>query len=76
MRVCLTSVHGGKEFVFHGSALCIFFGPTPASRGCEPRAASPVRLVGRIDLGADTVAQLKAVPAGARVTVRSAPVDT
>lgn len=55
-----------------GRAMCVFFGRTPASRDGEPRAASPVNLVGRLDLGPDTVAGLKAVPAGARVTVRSA----
>jgi uncharacterized protein len=31
-----------------GNALCIFFGPTPASEGKEPRAASPVNPVGHI----------------------------
>ncbi|NVM56647.1 MAG: hypothetical protein HWN51_00795 [Desulfobacterales bacterium] len=31
-----------------GNALCIFFGPTPASQGNEPRAASPVNPVGRL----------------------------
>jgi len=31
-----------------GNALCIFFGPTPASSGDEPRMASPGVLVGRI----------------------------
>jgi hypothetical protein len=32
-----------------GNALCIFWGPTPASRGDEPRAASPVNVFARID---------------------------
>jgi hypothetical protein len=32
-----------------GNALCVFFGPTPASEGDEPRAASPVNPVGRLE---------------------------
>jgi hypothetical protein len=31
-----------------GHAFCIFFGRTPASTGDEPRAASPVNLIGRV----------------------------
>jgi hypothetical protein len=31
-----------------GHSLCIFFGPTPMSRGDEIRPASPVNLVGKI----------------------------
>jgi hypothetical protein len=31
-----------------GNALCIFYGPTPASRGDEIIPASPVNLVGRM----------------------------
>ena len=31
-----------------GHAFCIFFGPTPASSGPEPRAASAVNPVGRV----------------------------
>ncbi len=31
-----------------GNAFCIFFGPTPASRGQEIRPASPVNVFGRI----------------------------
>ena len=31
-----------------GKAFCIFFGPTPASRGAEVRPASPVNPVGRV----------------------------
>ena len=32
-----------------GSAVCIFFGRTPASRGEEIRAASPVTLLGKVE---------------------------
>ncbi len=31
-----------------GKALCIFFGPTPVSKGNEPRAVSPVNPVGKL----------------------------
>ena len=31
-----------------GSALCLFYGPTPASTGAAPRAASPVTVIGRL----------------------------
>ena len=31
-----------------GKAMCIFFGPTPASQGDEIRPASPVSIVGRV----------------------------
>jgi len=31
-----------------GSALCIFFGRTPASTGSKPRAASPVNVIGKV----------------------------
>lgn len=31
-----------------GNAFCIFFGPTPASDGPNPRAASPVNILGRV----------------------------
>ncbi|MBW2030437.1 MAG: hypothetical protein JRH06_09010 [Deltaproteobacteria bacterium] len=49
-----------------GSAFCIFFGPTPASRGEEIRAASPVNRFGRVE-GDPSV--LKAVKSGEKVTV-------
>ena len=32
-----------------GQAFCIFWGPTPASLGSEPRAASPVNVFGRVE---------------------------
>ena len=49
-----------------GQALCLFFGPTPMSRGDEIRPASPVNVIGKIE-GAAAV--LKSVGAGAGVTV-------
>lgn len=52
-----------------GSALCLFFGRTPASRGNEIRAASAVNVLGSID-GDPTV--LKRVPDGERITVARA----
>jgi len=53
-----------------GRAFCIFFGPTPLSRGAEIRPASPVNFVGRI-VGEPRV--FKRVSAGTRVTLRRAP---
>ena len=52
-----------------GRALCIFFGPTPVSRGAEPRAASPIAPVGRID--APDVAALRRISAGATLTIEA-----
>jgi hypothetical protein len=49
-----------------GKAFCIFFGPTPASRGDEIRPASAVTVFGRV-VGDATV--LKAVADGAQVRV-------
>jgi hypothetical protein len=49
-----------------GQAFCIFFGRTPASTGDQPRAASPVNIVGRV---LDDPTQLHRAPAGATVMV-------
>ncbi len=49
-----------------GRAFCIFFGPTPASEGDEPRAYSPVNVVGRV-LGDAT--RFRTVPDGAPVRI-------
>ncbi len=46
-----------------GNALCLFFGPTPASHGSEPRMASPGIPLGRVTSGVQGLASL-----GARVT--------
>jgi hypothetical protein len=51
-----------------GDALCLFWGPTPASRGDEPRAASPVNAVARLE----DVGPLSAIDGGARVRVELA----
>ena len=50
-----------------GQALCLFYGPTPASRGDEIRPASPVNVIGKLD-GDATV--LKSVSSGARVVIQ------
>jgi hypothetical protein len=50
-----------------GKAFCIFFGPTPASKGDEIRPASAVTVFGRI-VGDSTA--FKMVKDGTRVTVR------
>lgn len=55
-----------------GSAFCIFFGPTPASRGAEPRAYSPVNILGRV-LGDAT--RFRSVRSGARVRLTRAEAD-
>lgn len=53
-----------------GRAFCIFFGPTPVSQADEPRAASAVNVLGRIDGDA---AAFTRVPDGARVTIEPVP---
>jgi hypothetical protein len=50
-----------------GKALCLFFGPTPASKGDEIRAASPVTVFGQV---IDDLAVLRSVTEGSRVVVR------
>ncbi len=52
-----------------GTALCIFFGPTPASTGDEPRAASPVIPLG--ELTSDPAA-LKDLPSSVAARVERA----
>jgi hypothetical protein len=48
-----------------GKALCIFFGPTPASTDGRPRAASPVLPVGRMTAGVESL-----LPLGKSVKMR------
>ena len=51
-----------------GNAFCIFFGPTPASRGDEIRAASAVNIIGRVK---GDLSQLWNVPDGADITIEA-----
>ncbi len=60
---------GDVAFWPPGQALCLFFGPTPASRGDEIRPASPVNVVGRIKGDAKVFKQVKP---GVAVTVEKA----
>ncbi len=50
-----------------GSALCLFFGRTPASEGEEIRAASAVNIVGRIEGPLD---ELWNIRDGAKIALR------
>ncbi|AXG10297.1 cyclophilin-like fold protein [Haloplanus rubicundus] len=49
-----------------GPAVCLFWGPTPASTGTQPRAASPVNVVAQLD----DITPLSRLPDGAGATVR------
>ena len=49
-----------------GRAMCLFFGPTPMSRGDEIRPASAVNIIGRVN-GEATV--FKSVSAGTRIRI-------
>ena len=64
---------GDLAFWPPGNALCIFYGPTPASRGDEIRAASGVEVVGRITGDA---ALLRQAPPGSVVTLAPASTAT
>jgi len=52
-----------------GHAFCIFFGPTPMSRGNEVRPASAVNLIGRVSGDARV---FKKVPAGSKIRIEAA----
>lgn len=51
-----------------GNALCLFWGPTPASHDDEPRAASPVNVIGQIN----DVDPLARIEGGANVRIERA----
>ena len=52
-----------------GNAFCIFYGPTPMSRGDEIRPASPVNIVGKVVGDAKA---FKQVSSGTKVTITEA----
>ena len=52
-----------------GTAFCIFFGPTPSSRGSEIRPASPVTVFGKVE-GDPKV--FKAVVNGTKISIEPA----
>lgn len=51
-----------------GNALCLFWGPTPASEDDEPRAAAPVNVVARVE----DVSPLSGLDGGARMRLDAA----
>jgi hypothetical protein len=51
-----------------GNAFCIFFGPTPASKAGEIRAASNVNIIGKIQ---GDLSELTNMPSGAQVTIEA-----
>lgn len=55
---------GAIAFWPPGNAFCIFWGPTPASRGSQPVAASPVNVLGKIEGDAK---QFDRIASGTRV---------
>jgi hypothetical protein len=59
---------GSVAYRPQGPALCLFWGPTPAGRGEEPRAAGPVAVVARLD----DVTPLRELDGAATVRVSTA----
>jgi len=52
-----------------GSAICIFFGKTPASQGNKPQAASPVTIIGNI-INTEIIKELKKVRNREKISCR------
>jgi len=59
---------GALAYWPQGNAICLFWGPTPASHEQEPRAAAPVAVVATID----DVSPLDAIQAGAAIRIEQA----
>ena len=64
-----TVVLGDLGYWPPGNAFCIFYGPTPMSRGDEIRPASPVNIVGKVVGDAKA---FKQVSSGTKVTITEA----
>lgn len=60
---------GDLGYWLQGSCFCIFFGPTPMSRGNEIRPASEVEVFGKLD---GDPKEFKKVSSGANVTIEKA----
>ncbi len=63
----VTVPEGAIAYWPQGNALCLFWGPTPASHGDEPRAASSVNLVAILD----DIAGLSDLTGGARIQIET-----
>ena len=61
---------GDLAYWMPGKAFCIFYGQTPSSCKGEIRPASPVNIIGKIDL--KYIPDLKKTNNGAKVTVEKA----
>ncbi len=60
---------GDVAYWHPGTAICLFYGRTPASTSDRPRAASPVTVVGRLQAG---VEKLRHVPSLRGIELRRA----
>ncbi len=60
---------GDLAYWLQGRCFCIFFGPTPMSRGNEIRPASEVEVFGRLD---GDPKEFKKVASGAKVSIEKA----
>jgi len=60
---------GDLGYWLQGSCFCIFFGPTPMSRGDEIRPASEVEVFGKLDGDPE---QFKTVRSGEKVVIERA----
>jgi len=60
---------GNLAYWPNGNAFCIFFGPTPAGDGSQPRAISPVTVIGKI-INKDDIDKLKEINPSDTIEIR------